>query len=210
VSLTKGIHSLTFGFNVERIQDIETGCGNCGGNYQFTSIPNLLGNQPSKFIAQFNPLTNHMFETIFGAFVQDNIRLRPNLTINAGLRYEMATVPTEANGKDGSLHSLDGVKMFNGDPVFHNPSLRNCWLQLAWQFSCCVWSAQPWAKISWLTAVSRRAPARAPPPVKSSASSAMPLPAGTYPPVTVLIRGASRTSTLSMPDQPLPGTSGWF
>jgi hypothetical protein len=125
VSLTKGIHSLTFGFNVERIQDIETGCGNCGGNYQFNSIPELLGNQPFKFIAQFNPLTNHMFETIFGAFVQDNIRFRPNLTINAGLRYEMATVPTEAKGEDGSLHSLDGVQMFNGDPLFHNPSLRN-------------------------------------------------------------------------------------
>jgi outer membrane receptor protein involved in Fe transport len=125
VSLTKGIHSLTFGFNVERIQDIETGCGNCGGNYTFNSIPEFLGNQPLKLIAQFNPLTNHMFETIFGAFVQDNIRLRPNLTINAGLRYEMATVPTEAKGEDGSLHSLDGARMFNGNPLFHNPSLRN-------------------------------------------------------------------------------------
>jgi hypothetical protein len=37
----------------------------------------------------------------------------------------MATVPREANGQVGSLHSLDGAKMFNGNPLFKNPSLRD-------------------------------------------------------------------------------------
>jgi len=36
---------------------------------------------------------------VFGFFVQDDIRLRQNLTVNLGLRYELVTVPTEVNGK---------------------------------------------------------------------------------------------------------------
>ena len=34
-----------------------------------------------------------------GAYVQEDMQVRPNLTINLGLRWEMATVPTEVNGK---------------------------------------------------------------------------------------------------------------
>ena len=37
--------------------------------------------------------------SIVGAYIQDDWRIRPRLTLNLGLRYEMSTVPTETKGK---------------------------------------------------------------------------------------------------------------
>jgi Carboxypeptidase regulatory-like domain/TonB-dependent Receptor Plug Domain len=125
LSLVKGIHSLSFGVNVEHMQEVEIGCGNCGGNFTFPDIPSFLGNQPQSFIAQVTGLTNHYLETIFGTFVQDSIQVRPNLTVTAGLRYEFDTVPIETRGLTATLDSLTGQTIRNGNPIYHNPTLRN-------------------------------------------------------------------------------------
>ena len=45
-------------------------------------------------------------QTIFGAYFQDDIHLRPNLSVNVGLRYEMASIITEEAGKLANLRVL--------------------------------------------------------------------------------------------------------
>src|SRR5882724_474711 len=64
-------------------------------------------------------------QTIVGTYLQDDWRWRPNVTFNLGLRYEMATVPTEVQGKLTVLRHLTDAQPHLGDPLFSNPTLRN-------------------------------------------------------------------------------------
>jgi len=139
--LTKGIHSLKFGGNVERILLTESDCGNCGGTLTYGALTDFLTNTPGpgyQVIADLMPTAKITRETLFGVYVQDDIRLRSNLTINAGLRYEMATVPSEIHGHISTIDSVDGSQIFCGaasptsgatcnirNPIIANPSRRN-------------------------------------------------------------------------------------
>ncbi len=141
IFLTKGIHSLKFGGNVEWLQLNNSDCGNCGGTLTYGALSDFLLNTPGsgyQVIADKAPTEKTTREALFGVYFEDDIRLRPNLTINAGLRYEMATVPHEVNGHISSIHSIDGSQLFcgaaspapgasciTGSPVIANPSRMN-------------------------------------------------------------------------------------
>jgi hypothetical protein len=127
VFLMKGIHNLKFGANVERIIDNQTTPSQPGGDFEFNSLSDFLQNIPLSLIADAPGAASprRMRETVFGAYFQDDIRMLSNLTLNVGLRYEMATVPSEINGKLASLPSLTAPAVIVRSPLFANPSLRN-------------------------------------------------------------------------------------
>jgi Carboxypeptidase regulatory-like domain/TonB-dependent Receptor Plug Domain/TonB dependent receptor len=127
VSFTRGRHSLKFGANFERIEsDIEY-YSYLTGLFSFGSLQSFLTNQPSRFQAALPGLTTprSLRQHLFGAYVQDDWRVLPNLTLNLGLRYEMATVPTEPDGKISTLLSLTSSENHLGSPLFQNPTLLN-------------------------------------------------------------------------------------
>ena len=124
---TKGIHLLKFGANVERLQDNELGTSAPNGIFSFTSLANFLTDHPTSFsaaltqkVAPFN-----LRQTIVGAYFEDDAHLTSNFTANLGVRYEMATVPTEVNGRLTNLRSLTDATPHLGSPFFFNPTYRN-------------------------------------------------------------------------------------
>jgi hypothetical protein len=127
VFLTRGVHALQFGAVVERMQDNTFAVTSTDGGFKFGSLANLLTNRPLNFQAQVpGPVaTFGVRETLFGAYVQDDIRVRPGLNLSLGLRYEMSTVPAEAHNRLSNLDHLTDAQPRLGSPFFLNPTLHN-------------------------------------------------------------------------------------
>jgi hypothetical protein len=127
VFLIRGIHSLKFGGIVERMQDNQLSNSDLNGNFTFDSLQNFLTNVPQAYSGTVGlslPVFG-MRQTLFGVYIQDDMRLRKNLTFNAGLRYEMVTVPSEAHNLIANLRHLGDAQPALGAPLFRNPTLRN-------------------------------------------------------------------------------------
>jgi hypothetical protein len=135
VSLVRANHSLKFGVGVERIRDNKLGVSTPGGEFLFNSISDFLTNKPFSLAAAIpSAVSPRGFrQTIAGAYVQDDWRWRPNLTINLGLRYEMSTVMTEVHGKLTVLRQITDATPHLGDPLISNPTLGN--FEPRWGFS---------------------------------------------------------------------------
>src|SRR5467141_81544 len=127
ISWVRGNHALKFGLGIERIRDNKLGVSTPGGDFLFNSISDFLTNKPFSLAAALpSAVSPRGFrQTIVGAYFQDDWRWRPNLTINLGLRYEMATVRTEVHGKLTVLRHLTDATPHLGDPLISNPTLHN-------------------------------------------------------------------------------------
>jgi len=121
---TLGTHSLKFGFAFENIRDNELGKTSPLGQFVFGSLSDFLQDQPTSFNAPIGSgiTPRALRQSIDAGYVMDDWRARPNLTLNLGLRYEAATVPSEAHGKLSNLPSLTSTTPHLGDPFFSNPT----------------------------------------------------------------------------------------
>jgi Carboxypeptidase regulatory-like domain/TonB dependent receptor-like, beta-barrel/TonB-dependent Receptor Plug Domain len=124
--LTRGTHSIKFGGAFERLQDNDEAVQGADGNFTF-KLPNFLTNNPSRFAAALSGTIGErgIRESILGVYVQDDIRFRPNLTLNIGLRYETASVPTEVHNEISNFVSITDPQPHLGSPYFQNFTRRN-------------------------------------------------------------------------------------
>ncbi len=123
----KGRHSLRTGFIVSRIQ-FNVSAGNIpNGEWDFGSISDFLTLVPLDFTSDFpgSDSKRGMRQTYLGAYIQDDFKVRPNLTLNYGLRYEFATVLTEAHNKIANLRNLTDPTPTLGNPYYGNPTKRD-------------------------------------------------------------------------------------
>lgn len=125
--VTRGTHSIKFGASFERLQDNDEAVQGADGNFTFKSLANFLINKPSRFAAAENGAIGErgIRESIIGAYLQDDIRFRPSLTLNIGLRYETASVPTEVHNETSNFVSATDPAPHLGSPYFQNFTRRN-------------------------------------------------------------------------------------
>ncbi|MGI8566648.1 MAG: carboxypeptidase regulatory-like domain-containing protein [Pyrinomonadaceae bacterium] len=96
LSILRGAHSLKFGGDVQRIRSTFIDLADASGTYNFTSAGDFLANTPSRFRQRFGTESVQR-NTYLGFFAQDEWRLRRNLTISFGVRYERETILDDTN-----------------------------------------------------------------------------------------------------------------
>ena len=123
---TRGRHSLKFGGMATRFHYNTYQTTRSRGIYEFASTANFLRALPTSFDGIVSPYIMQGFrQSIFGFFVQDDYRMRSNLTWNLGLRYEFITNPTEVAGRFGTVdHPTDTKVRVGGTLLARNPSLK--------------------------------------------------------------------------------------
>src|SRR5213083_156848 len=125
---TRGIHATKFGFQSQLLQFHQNTTSQQGGIVTFPNLAAFLQGQPSNVDfavpGLIDPIRDYK-QWLFGFFAQDDVRVRPNLSLNLGLRYEFITTPTEVNGKLSNLRSVTDSALTIGDPWHSNPSLKN-------------------------------------------------------------------------------------
>jgi outer membrane receptor protein involved in Fe transport len=136
--ITRREHSVRFGFAFERMMLNAVADTDPNGIWRFADLQGFLTNNPTKFqggiASTLSP--RNLRQNIFAAYLQDDWHLRPNLTLNLGLRYEMSTVPSETDGKILNLRNLtDPLPVCGKIPpnggcsgtgsFFNNPTTKN-------------------------------------------------------------------------------------
>jgi hypothetical protein len=127
IYFTKGIHSMKFGANAERIQENFLGADTPGGAFVFNTLADFLSNMPASFSNDVpgTETPRHVRMSIAAGYFQDDIHFRPNLTFNVGLRYEFGEVPYEIDGKLANLRVLTSTPNTTPDPHLGSPYFRN-------------------------------------------------------------------------------------
>ena len=99
VQIVKGRHQISAGLWFQRIQDNENTASRQLGQASFSTLTTFLQGPVTSF--QVVPSANELgWRSLFGAaYFEDAIKLWPNLTFQAGLRYEFTTGWNEESGR---------------------------------------------------------------------------------------------------------------
>lgn len=143
-------HSLKFGGELTRARFVDAAPWQARPTYAFHNLWDYANDAPYQEGGAFDPVTGqptlsekHMGYTNVGLFVQDDWKVKPNLTLNLGLRWEYYSPLTEQHGLVSNIvlgqgtAALTGLKIKNGGGL-QSTSKRNFGPQVGM-----AWSPKP-------------------------------------------------------------------
>ena len=115
ISTQRGDHSLKGGVDLlyNRVNILFPGA--VQGVYSFSSLNNFLSGNYLNYQQAFGSPEQFQSNPNFGVFVQDEWRARPDLTFNAGLRYDVQWLPEPIQADTNNLAPRVGVVYAPGD-----------------------------------------------------------------------------------------------
>ncbi len=116
----RGNHSLKFGGEWRRFYNNNTNRDT--GTFTFASTTTFLAGNANGFNVTLGDVSTAIAQGALGLFVQDNYKMRPNLTLELGLRYDWLMSPTERFNRfvDYVPQTNSLVQVNNGiAPVYH-------------------------------------------------------------------------------------------
>jgi len=93
VAMTSGNHQFKFGVDIRKLDNTAPFLPNVNGNFLFANGQQLADNRPTSLTVALGPSTLVYGETDQFYYFQDDWRIRPNLTLNLGVRYENTGQP---------------------------------------------------------------------------------------------------------------------
>jgi hypothetical protein len=127
-SLNRGAHFIKFGgefLHVQtRINDLNATVGRMNFENRFTNraVGDLLLGLPSQLaLTSFTVMDQGQDMQFY--FVQDDYRVTPALTVNAGIRYEYATPPREKDNQFANFDPASGTMIFAKDGSTYDRAL---------------------------------------------------------------------------------------
>jgi hypothetical protein len=118
-------HTIKLGGEITRMTFVDTAPWSARPSYYFNNMWDFLNDAPSAENATFDPRTGvptdfrkDTRQTLYALFVQDNYRVRPNLTLTLGLRWERFGSIREKND------NLSSVVLGEGANALIDMSLR--------------------------------------------------------------------------------------
>jgi hypothetical protein len=121
LSYLAGNHSLKFGADVRKSISPQTFVQRERGDYQYDSTERFLRDLNPDFLAERNVGASKFYgdQILFFGFAQDEWRMRPNLTLNAGVNYVYQQVPFGAR-----LQKLNAISNVPGLIEFGAPKAQ--------------------------------------------------------------------------------------
>src|SRR5262249_53081581 len=142
LTLNRGRHSISVGFEFRRYQFNNFANNYTRGTYSFTTplftsnpaggnsggsgFGDFLLGTPNFVQGSVGDTTVYMRRSSYNAYVQDDLKLSPRLTLNFGIRYELNPYPVDRYDRmetvDLSTNPYTIVRAGKGDPYYFYPS----------------------------------------------------------------------------------------